>query len=265
MTNERFDQLTKSLSKTASRRTVFKGVMAAAVGGMLARFRGGDSAAARARVRMACARLGQPCATGTGTPGNMICCPDLTCGVDAVCCKDTNQTCLSNDDCCGDNTCRPNPSGLGNRCLPPGDVGAECIEDLDCLGTLGCDAYTGTCENICDGVTCTEGQTCCGDAYTLSSICCGGPNETCDGQLGACVSCAEYGDPCSSDSECCDNLRDGNAVCGLLPNDTSVGSGLTLLEISGYCCVPEGGSCAAGPCCNGLFCSMQEVCEPAGS
>src|SRR4029079_18863240 len=82
MNNERFDQLTKTLSKTASRRTVFKGMVAAAVGGACTRLRGGDSAAARARVRMACARLGQPCATGTGTRGNMLCCPDVTCGAE---------------------------------------------------------------------------------------------------------------------------------------------------------------------------------------
>ena len=112
-------------------------------------------------------------------------------------------------------------------------------------------------------MTCGEDQTCCADAYTLTSICCGGENEACDQGLGACVTCVEYGDLCSSDSECCDNLRDDNAVCGLLPLDTDVGTGLTLLEVSGYCCVPEGGSCAVGPCCVNLVCNVQEVCEPA--
>src|SRR6476661_9951589 len=135
MTDERFDNLTRVLGKATSRRSVFKGLVAAAVGGVLTRA-GGDSAAARARVRMACARLGQPCGSGTGTPANQVCCPDLTCGDAAVCCKDTNATCLGDGDCCGENVCRPNPSGLGNRCLPPGGVGAECVDDGDCATGL---------------------------------------------------------------------------------------------------------------------------------
>jgi hypothetical protein len=260
MTNERFDQLTKTLSRTASRRTVFKGMVAAAIGGVMARVRGNGDAEARARVRMACARLGQPCDTVVGTPGNMICCPGLTCG-DFVCCKPEGDACAQDSDCCSGDVCRPSEGKVGMHCLPLGLLGELCVDDTDCAGGLGCDAYSGTCENICDGQTCAEGQTCCGDAYTLSSVCCGGENEACDQQLGACVGCAEYGDACSSDSECCDNLRDGNAVCGLLSTDNSVGTGLTLLEVSGYCCVPEGGSCAVGPCCNGLFCNTDEVCE----
>ena len=96
MTDERFDD-----SRVARQGDLaahhFKGLVAA-VGGGAGPGDGSSDAAARARVRMACARLGQPCGSGTGTPGDMLCCPDLTCGTDAVCCKDTNQTCVSNDD-----------------------------------------------------------------------------------------------------------------------------------------------------------------------
>ena len=74
MTDERFDNLTRVLGKATSRRSVFKGLVAAAVGGVLTRG-GSKDADARARVRMACARLGQPCASGTGTPANQVCCP----------------------------------------------------------------------------------------------------------------------------------------------------------------------------------------------
>ena len=169
MTDERFDDLTRRMATTTSRRSVLKGVMATALSGVALRLRGGSNdAEARARVRMACARLGQACATGTGTPGNMLCCPQLTCGSDAVCCKDTNYTCVNNDDCCGDNTCRPNPSGLGNRCLPPGDLGAECQEDPDCAGVLACETTTGMCGVICGDTICQPSQTC--DSYTLSCI-----------------------------------------------------------------------------------------------
>jgi hypothetical protein len=263
MTNERFDQLTKTLSTTASRRSVFKGVVAAAVGGVFTRFRG-DAAEARARVRMACARLGQPCAAGTGTPGAMLCCPQLTCGADAVCCKDTNATCVDDGDCCADNVCRPNPTGLGHRCLPAGDVGSECVEDSDCADGLGCHATALVCVSVCNDANCSPVEFCCGVPFAIgSTLCCGKPNTACDQSYPQCVGCAEYNEPCNSDSECCNNLRDGNAVCGLLPTDTNVGGTLTLLELSGFCCVPEGGSCAVGPCCNGTFCGIQEVCEPA--
>src|SRR4051794_35436094 len=76
MTGPRFDDLTKALSKGASRRSVLKALVAAAVGGVVTRG-GGDDAEARARVNMACARLGQPCSTVKGTPGSKICCPHL--------------------------------------------------------------------------------------------------------------------------------------------------------------------------------------------
>ena len=261
MTNERFDELTKALSRTASRRTVFKGIVVAAVGGALTRLRGGGDAEARARVKMACARIGQPCNTIAGTPGNKICCPHLTCDTDLTCCKPTNQSCVDDGDCCANDVCRPNPSGLGNRCLPPGDVGAECLEDADCMGGLGCDAYTGTCEHICDGVTCTTDQTCCGDPY-IGTVCCGGLNAACDTGLDACVSCMEYGEPCASDLACCDNLRDGNAICGHLPTDNAGGGPhVGLPEISGACCVPNGGSCQVGPCCADSLCDTQEICR----
>ncbi len=148
------------------------------------------------------------------------------------------------------------------HCLPLGLLGELCINDTDCAGGLGCDTYTGTCENVCNGETCTLGQTCCGDPYTLSSVCCGGLNEACDQQLPACVSCAEYDEPCNSDTDCCDNLRDGNAVCGKVATDSQIPlDHIGLLEISGACCVPEGGSCVFGPCCVDMFCNTAEVCE----
>src|SRR6476659_141847 len=99
MPDDRFDDLTKLVSKSTSRRGLLKGAAAVALGGLAARVRG-DSAEARARVRMACARLGQPCATGVGTPGDHICCPNLICGDGAVCCKDTNESCIDDGDCC---------------------------------------------------------------------------------------------------------------------------------------------------------------------
>jgi hypothetical protein len=262
MTNERFDQLTKTLSRTTSRRSLFKGVVAAAVGGALARVRGnGGDAEARARIKMACARLGQPCSTVAHTGGSLICCPHLVCDSDHTCCSPTNTSCMADTDCCGADVCRPNPSGLGSHCQPLGLLGELCVTDSDCAGNLGCDVYTGTCENSCGGQTCTEGETCCGDPYTQGVVCCGGQNSACDELLGGCVGCSEYEESCASDTDCCDYFRTGNAICNTLPTDNSNGRGAGILELSGVCCVPNGGSCSAGPCCGDAICDVDEICR----
>jgi hypothetical protein len=206
MPDDRFDDFTKLVSTSTSRRGLLKGAAAAALGGVAMRLRGSGNAAARARVSMACARLGQPCATGTGTPGNMICCPHLSCGDGDVCCKDTNETRVADSDCCADNVCRPNPTGLGNRCLPPGDVGAECIEDADCASGL-CDGYTSTClDNGC-GMDCFGGPylgppTFCGADSRSNEPCACYPTteDTCS--CSASNGCADVSGGCSSSDEC---------------------------------------------------------------
>jgi hypothetical protein len=142
---------------------------------------------------MACARLGQPCDTATGTPGDHICCPDLICGDDLLCCKGTNDTCVADSDCCADNSCRPNPTGLGNRCLPPGEVGAECLEDADCAGTLICDTYVGQCLVV-------TGEPCVADNDCVSG--------RCDVYTSVCVECQPVGGFCASGADCCSGQCD---------------------------------------------------------
>ena len=212
MPDERFDNLTKLVSRSTSRRGLLKGAAAAALGGVAMRLRGSGDAAARARIKMACARLGQPCNTIPGTPGNKICCPHLACDSDLTCCKPTNATCVDDGDCCADDVCRPNPSGVGNRCLPPGLVGAECVEDTDCMGGLACEVTTGQCGEICGNTTCRPDQNC--DAYTLTCI--GDPGAPCldgsecasglcDTDAMTCICITEYS-LCSSDLQCCSGL-----------------------------------------------------------
>jgi hypothetical protein len=209
VTDKSFDQLTKLVSSSTSRRGLLKGAAAAALSGVAMRLRGGSDAAARARVRMACARLGQPCDTVVGTPGNMICCPGLACdmnGETLSCCKPENESCVENTDCCAGNVCRPNPTGLGNRCLPPGDVGAECIEDADCASGL-CDGYSGTClDNGC-GMGCFGGPyigppTFCGADSRSNAPCACYPTteDTCS--CSASNGCPDVSGGCSSSADC---------------------------------------------------------------
>jgi hypothetical protein len=147
MTDDRFDRLTKLVSTSTTRRGLLKGAAAVALSGVVARVRGTgrQDADARARIHMACARLGQPCAEMAGTPGSLVCCPHLACdATEHVCCTPSNGSCLADADCCGDDICRPTPGGLGGRCLPLGELGAACLEDADCASGA-CDAYTATC------------------------------------------------------------------------------------------------------------------------
>src|SRR4051794_19103278 len=107
MTDDRFDRLTKLVSRSTSRRGLLKGAAAVALSGVVARVRGGvgNDAEARARIKMACARLGQPCSTVKGTPGSLICCPHLVCDSDHTCCTPENGSCLMDSDCCGEDVC----------------------------------------------------------------------------------------------------------------------------------------------------------------
>ena len=239
MTDERFDTLTRRLATGTSRRGLLKGMAAIALGGVAARVRGTGDAEARARVKMACARLGQPCNIISGTPGNKICCPHLACDTDLTCCKPQNASCVDDGDCCADSVCRPNPSGLGNRCLPPGLVGAACVEDADCAGNLVCDIYSATCLEI-TGEPCTDNNQC------VSGVC--------DDYTGLCApGCLPDGNACGEDADCCSGFCDPY---------TSTCVTLAL-------CVLDGGLCSVdGDCCSNscdpytFTCNASAICVP---
>jgi hypothetical protein len=300
MTDERFDQITRTLGKATSRRTIFKGLVAAAVGGVLAKAGGGD-AEARARIKMACARLGQPCSTVAHTGGSLVCCPHLACDTDHTCCTPTNVSCLDDGDCCTGDVCRPNPTGLGARCLPPGDVGAECLEDEDCMAGLTCDPYSGICSGgngsectidddcatgfFCDPytLTCVPGGTepngtpCASSAACASGSCCP-PEGVCkppanasaacvvdddccgtDVCLGSvCFSCANPGQFCFNNIECCSGTCNNNGpgtqgVCA--PYDTTCGSTTCPhMECMDTICDAVNSTCSYVPTSNGIDC-----------
>jgi hypothetical protein len=252
MTDERFDRLTKLVSTSTTRRGLLKGAAAVALSGLVARVRGagGQDADARARIQMACARLGQPCSTVKGTAGSLICCPHLACDSDHVCCAPHNGSCLADGDCCGDDICRPNPTGLGNRCLPPGGVGAGCVEQADCQANLTCDLSSDLClvaaglpcvnnsdcvSGICDDATGTCAGGCFADSAACldAADCCSG---FCDPYTLTCTAfCTGDTGPCSANTECCSGMCD---------------------DLTGQClasCLPTGSACAdSADCCSGL-------------
>jgi hypothetical protein len=241
MADERFDHVTKLVSTSTTRRGLFKGVAAVALAGLVARVRGSGEAAARARVKMACARLGQPCHTVAGTPGNQVCCPHLVCDTDLTCCTPAGESCVDDADCCGDGAvvCRPNPAGLGGRCLAPGELGAACLSDSDCASTT-CDGYTATCvAGPCyAGVDPETGSawTVCradsGSAWVSSTANVGGTfhlEQICQ-QLGY-RTFSNYGGTCGST---CGYCAEPTASCSAPGTETYDGQGLRGEDVFGF-------------------------------
>jgi hypothetical protein len=165
---------------------------------------------------------------------------------------------VTDADCCADNVCRPNPDGLGSRCLPPGLVGAECIDDSDCAGGLACEVESGQCGEICGLVTCLADQTC--DPYTL--LCVGNPGApcqdksecasgNCDPYTLTCLDCTAEYTLCLSDAECC-----GELVCAPnLPSGVATNTYCVECLADGLGCI-DNRQCCTGECILG-------TCGPA--
>ncbi|MRG92027.1 hypothetical protein [Polyangium spumosum] len=154
------------------------------------------------------------CCTGVCTEGK--CTPscrqnDEPCLADGDCC-DTNAGCdeglgicgaagclsvgspcnPTSDDCCGDLFCRPD---LGLCAAPEAcaENGTNCNVDDECC-TLHCN---GTCQCANDGADCYEGFTCCSGACIDNK----------------CGQCKQEGSACSKPSECCAGICRAGACC----------------------------------------------------
>ncbi len=195
-----------------------------------------------------CAPPGQMC---EGTSG----CCDGTCGVahnatmttaPTVCCTPHDSSCENNDDCCGNMLCV-------EQICECRDIDETCYRDSECCemgtdtvsgatGNLGC--VSGACQ-IVDGcrrpgdstVTChvdpvdpSQPTGCCRGLYCLldrpngMEVCCqqgGSPcqRETdCCGEMactdGHCI-CRGDGETCANDIDCCGSLVCTNGHCGI--------------------------------------------------
>jgi hypothetical protein len=237
MTERAFDDLAKRLSAATTRRGLLKGALAVALGGLATRLRGDGADAA---ARPACMRLGQTC------DATHACCAHLACA-DGSCCRPTNETCYADADCCADDVCRPNPHGLGLRCLPPGDVGAACVEQTDCADGLTCDAASGLCL-VATGLPCDQDSDCVsGSCDPYTGLCAGDclASGSCSGGR-VCLSNGSCAHPCPGggvDCESCSLVRcigtsDGN-VCSA---DNTFGSCSTNAD------------CPIGSACSGSVC-----------
>lgn len=193
MERDHFDQLTRLIATTASRRAIFGLASALGLSPLFA-----EAKKRRKKKRKKCKggtrKCGKRCIPATG------CCRDSECGADERC---EGDACVCALECCNDAAC-----GTGNLCLAGACVtgqgtcptGADICQGLssDCGATgLGCTCVTkATGETRCASTT-VSGSTCgdcaedfaCTNAYGPDAFCAlGGPGACCPGGIdGICV------------------------------------------------------------------------------
>lgn len=235
MDGRRFDDLTRTLAASATRRR-FLGGLGAAVAALVAHG-GGDGAEARQAAcgNVVCARNPSKCAAGCvccayanarGRIINSRCRPPGTCGPGTVACPDGERYCEDPRrcaGCCGDGDCAGGVCRDGDCCQPrltcaSGECGVVpdgCGGELDCGPCCVPDCGGRTCGDDGCGDSCGACASCttCGSGGTCEPRVCAGAGqcsaETCDPELDACVSrpidtgsACDEGDVCTTGSTC---------------------------------------------------------------
>jgi hypothetical protein len=269
MNPSNFDELTKALASSTSRRQALRTILAASVGGLLGI---GGISTAFGRHHRRRAKPAKP--SPGGSPGNSNCAkfcaavygPNTPaanqCTSDAAHNKSGNL-CSQ----CGGNSSRVCCNKNGNFC--DGTAGAFCCQQGQTCCGMTCCTSVQTCLNnttccatgdVCGsgaGATCgcPTGQVClnnecvclnAGDTCTPGSLECCGPGLRCPS--GTC--CAPLSFQCASTSECCEGSCETSAVLNTtvccLPSGASVPGGcLDFFELkccSGNC-HPDTGTC----------------------
>ena len=253
-----FDELTKALASSTSRRQALRTILGASIGGLLGL--GGISTAFGRHHRRTtdCNRPGgqkgnSNCAKwchavfGPNTPAAGQCTSDAAhgrglcrqCGnVDpsSICCNRNGSgycdgtvagaTCCPTGQHCQNGDCVPNCTGAGETCSV----------DTDC------------CSGSCCGGTCCDSGNCC------NGTCCGS-DESCFG-FGGCCKTTQV---CNAGSTCCDPLSTcvpsgGAAGSFCCPTYKVCNNGATCCPFVETCCGGIGGTecCNSSECINGV-------------
>ncbi len=243
MDGSRFDDLTRTLAGSVSRRGALKLLLGGAVAGIRAAA-GGGAAAQAARKPPGFERLGKPCDNGQPCGIHTQCalgtCKAIKCWIgEAVVARLATE---QGNPC---HICQPgkywsrwSDVADGTTC-PPGD------SDNPCLSTFIGTCQTGECvaEPLADGTECGEGQTCCQGNCCATGLPCH-PVTGCGG-------CDIGGTPYPAGV----NLNNVCQVCDALanPSDWSPAPGN-----------PPCGDDLDRVCCNGDCCPPGQCCSPAG-
>jgi hypothetical protein len=258
-----FDELTKALASSTSRRHALKLIATASIGSL---FGLGGVSTAFGRHNRRKARITAP----SGPKGNRNCakwCAQVfgpNTSAAGQCTSDATHNrglCVQ----CGSATppssicCVRNTSGFCN-----GTAGAQCPCDSSQCKT--CDS-SGTCVSTCSpSQTCCSGtcRQCCADSdCTSGQHCCSGTCHQCcvdndcpTGQTCQSGTCVVVCTPNCAGKTCGDNGCGGS--CGTCPDGQRCSNGQ---------CVPcpstcsTNGDCCEGECCAGICCSEDQICD----
>jgi hypothetical protein len=189
MDDQQFDQLSKSLATSVSRRQAMKVLGATAIGGVAALF-GARGASAHHNAR--CKDIGDNCRS------NAECCERVCVDFHCVC---PGGTVL----CPGTNECLP--ACPGGRIFNPDTCECECPPGTSPCGEFTCCTTNTSCCNAQGfGFCCPQGTTCC----EVSFQCCP-PGTQCTQQGCVSLQCTTPGRLCFSSNECGQNCQCVNA------------------------------------------------------
>ena len=252
-----FDELTKTLAETRSRRQALRVILTASIGGLLG-LTSVSTAFGRHRTKKTNKPSGPPpgnsncakfCAAvfGPNTPAANQCTSDAAHNKPGSLCKKCGSGNASSV-CCNRNGSGFCDGTAGATCCDPGtcsDNGQPCTPSNK---SLCGNPATAVCVG---GNSCLSG-TCCPNANVCGSTCGCPMGQHCDN--GDCVAdCTATGGTCTVNTDCCsNNCQSGHCGCA---------SGCTLLA-NGTCARPCGmsGSCTCGEFCGGAVSNPSGFC-----
>ena len=194
MDSSKFDDLTKALATSTSRRQALKALGASVVGGILG-LSGIDTALAKkplCRGNGSKCSLGQQCCSGYCANNVCTCPPAPACNRACPCPSDStcqNGTCVATTTT---STTTTSTTTTTPMCLPGGSTclsNSQCCSDLCCTGIAGvatcCPTGTvclnnGTCATLCTSdADCSSGCSCAPDIDGVNFCTSGGVGTTC--------------------------------------------------------------------------------------
>jgi len=200
----RFDEFTRTLATTTSRRHAFRALAATAVGGIFGLGQIDDALAKKRKCR----------SNGKDCNNDHQCCSG-NCDSNGVCvapCRANSKGCTADSQCCSGN-CNNSFGGTGTCVAPCLPNTRNCTADNQCC--------SGNCNNPPGGTgTCQPACLSTGRSCTADNQCCSGNCNNAPGGVGVCQApCIPKGRPCDLKtpevccSKTCQSLNNAPATC----------------------------------------------------
>jgi hypothetical protein len=251
MNPSNFDELTKALASSSSRRHALRLIVTTAVGGLLGltsvstafgkhQRRTKIAKPTRSNRNDNCAKF---CAAvfGPNTPAANTCTSDAAHNKNDSLCGQCNGDaskicCTTNGNYCDGTVAGATCCTGGAKCCGGTCVQAECCSDSDCRAGEACQGNICVCVPDCTGKECGSNDGCDGTCQTGTCP----QDQTCQG--GTC--CVPRRGACTFDEDCCPGENGFNFCSG----------GLCLTASGGAC--TDSGDCSTFCCANGVCTSL---------